>query len=52
MDLRWLEDVLILLEEGNLTRAAQRRAITQPAHFHEGLELLKVGSGTTFLIGT
>tara|TARA_B110000259_G_C13978909_1_gene387831 strand:+ start:339 stop:1283 length:945 start_codon:yes stop_codon:yes gene_type:complete len=31
MDLRWLEDVLILLEEGNLTRAAQRRAITQPA---------------------
>lgn len=31
MDLRWLEDVLILLEEGNLTRAAKRRAITQPA---------------------
>lgn len=31
MDLRWLEDVLILLEEGNLTRAAQRRGITQPA---------------------
>ncbi|MCJ8339189.1 MAG: LysR substrate-binding domain-containing protein [Pseudomonadales bacterium] len=31
MDLRWLEDVLILLEEGNLTRAAQRRDITQPA---------------------
>lgn len=31
MDLRWLEDVLILLEEGNMTRAAQRRAITQPA---------------------
>lgn len=31
MDLRWLEDILILLEEGNLTRAAERRAITQPA---------------------
>ncbi len=31
MDLRWLEDVLVLLEEGNLSRAARRRAITQPA---------------------
>ncbi|MDT8326564.1 MAG: LysR family transcriptional regulator [Roseovarius sp.] len=31
MDVRWLEDVLMLLEEGNLTRAAKRRNITQPA---------------------
>ena len=31
MDLRWLDDVLVLLEEGNLSRAARRRAITQPA---------------------
>lgn len=31
MDSRWLEDVLILLEEGNMTRAAERRNITQPA---------------------
>jgi DNA-binding transcriptional LysR family regulator len=31
MDLRWLEDVLILLEGVILTRAAQRRTITQPA---------------------
>lgn len=31
MDLNWLEDVLALLEEGNLTRAAERRNITQPA---------------------
>ena len=31
MDLRFLEDVLILLEEGNMTRAAARRNITQPA---------------------
>ncbi|MEM9471332.1 MAG: LysR family transcriptional regulator [Pseudomonadota bacterium] len=31
MDLRWLEDVLVLLEEGNMTRAANRRNITQPA---------------------
>lgn len=31
MDLEWLDDVLVLLEEGNLTRAAERRNITQPA---------------------
>jgi len=31
MDLRWLEDLLVLLEEGNLSRAARRRAVTQPA---------------------
>lgn len=31
MDMQWLEDVLVLLEEGNMTRAASRRNITQPA---------------------
>ncbi len=31
MQLEWLDDVLILLEEGNMTRAAARRNITQPA---------------------
>lgn len=31
MDMHWLEDVLVLLEEGNMTRAAARRNITQPA---------------------
>lgn len=31
MDLAWLDDVLVLLEEGNMTRAAERRNITQPA---------------------
>lgn len=31
MDLNWLDDVLVLLEEGNMTRAAERRNITQPA---------------------
>lgn len=31
MELRWFEDVLILLEERNMTRAAERRNITQPA---------------------
>ncbi len=31
MHLQWLDDVLVLLEEGNLSRAAARRNITQPA---------------------
>ena len=31
MDMHWLDDVLVLLEEGNMTRAAARRNITQPA---------------------
>lgn len=31
MDIRWLEDALVLLEEGNMSRAAARRNITQPA---------------------
>lgn len=31
MDQRWLEDVLVLLEEGSLAAAAARRHITQPA---------------------
>lgn len=31
MDLRWLEDAVVLLEESNMTRAAERRGVTQPA---------------------
>lgn len=31
MDIRWIEDALVLLEEGNMTRAAARRNVTQPA---------------------
>lgn len=31
MNLYWLDDVLVLLEEQNLTRAAARRNVTQPA---------------------
>ena len=31
MQFQWLDDVLVLLEEGNLSRAATRRNITQPA---------------------
>ncbi len=31
MQFQWLDDVLVLLEEGNMSRAAVRRNITQPA---------------------
>lgn len=31
MDMQWFDDVLVLLEERNMTRAAARRNITQPA---------------------
>ncbi len=31
MDIKWLEDLIVLLEEGSITRAAQRRHVTQPA---------------------
>lgn len=31
MHMQWLDDVLVLLEERNMTRAAARRNITQPA---------------------
>ena len=31
MELKWLEDVLVLLEEGNFSKAAKRRNVTQPA---------------------
>jgi len=31
MELKWLEDMLVLLEEGSFSRAAERRHVTQPA---------------------
>lgn len=31
MELKWLEDMIILLEEGNFSKAAERRNVTQPA---------------------
>jgi DNA-binding transcriptional LysR family regulator len=31
MQFQWLDDILVLLEEGNMSRAAARRNITQPA---------------------
>jgi len=52
MDVKWLEDVLILLEERNMTRAAARRHITQPAFSRRirsfedwlGIEVLERGT--------
>jgi len=32
MELKWLEDMLALLEEGSISRAAARRHVTQPAY--------------------
>ena len=32
MELKWLEDLLVLLEEGSISRAALRRHVTQPAY--------------------
>lgn len=32
MELKWLEDLLMLLEEKSISRAAQRRHVTQPAY--------------------
>ena len=54
MDMQWLEDVLVLLEENNLTRAAARRNITQPAFSRRirsfedwlGVDVLERGKNT------
>ena len=32
MELKWLEDLVVLLEEKSISRAAQRRHVTQPAY--------------------
>ena len=32
MELKWLEDLIVLLEEKSISRAAQRRHVTQPAY--------------------
>lgn len=31
MELKWLEDLLVLIDEGSISRAAKRRHVTQPA---------------------
>lgn len=48
MDLRWFEDVVVLLEERNMTRAAARRNITQPA-FSRRIRSLEDWLGTPLL---
>lgn len=48
MDLRWFEDVLVLLEEQNMTRAAERRNITQPA-FSRRIRSFEEWMGTPLL---
>ncbi len=40
MDIKWLEDLLVLLEEKSFTRAAARRHVTQPA-FSRRIRLLE-----------
>lgn len=57
MHLKWLDDVLVLLEEGNLSRAAARRNITQPAFSRRirgfedwlGVEVLERGTNRVAL---
>lgn len=48
MDLRWLNDVLVLLEEKNLSRAARRQNVTQPA-FSRRIRALEDWLGTPIL---
>ncbi len=48
MDFRWLDDVLVLLDEGNLSRAAERRNVTQPA-FSRRIKSFEDWIGTTLL---
>lgn len=48
MDIKWLEDLIVFLEEGSITRAARRRHITQPA-FSRRLKLLEDWLGVEVL---
>ena len=48
MELKWLEDVLILLEEGNFSRAAERRNVTQPA-FSRRIKAMEDWIGISFV---
>lgn len=44
-ELKWLEDLLVLLDESSFTKAAQRRHVTQPA-FSRRIRLLEEWLGT------
>ena len=48
MDVKWLDDALALLEEGNMTRAAARRNITRPA-FSRRIRSFEDWLGTSIL---
>ena len=48
MELKWLEDLVVLLEEKSFTRAAVRRHVTQPA-FSRRIRLLEDWLGVEFV---
>ncbi len=48
MDIKWLEDLLVLLEEKSFTRAAARRHVTQPA-FSRRIRLLEEWLGVDII---
>jgi DNA-binding transcriptional LysR family regulator len=48
MELKWLEDLVVLLEEKSFTRAAVRRHVTQPA-FSRRIRLLEDWLGVVFV---
>lgn len=48
METRWLEDAIVLIEEGNLSRAAARRNVTQPA-FSRRIRSLEEWTGVRLL---
>jgi DNA-binding transcriptional LysR family regulator len=48
MELKWLEDLVVLLEEKSFTRAALRRHVTQPA-FSRRIRLLEDWLGVEFV---
>jgi len=45
MDTKWFEDFLAVVEEGGFTRAAERRAVSQPA-FSRRIKALEGWVGT------
>ncbi len=47
-ELKWLEDLLVLIEEGSFTHAAQRRHVTQPA-FSRRIGLLEEWLGVAIV---
>lgn len=48
MELKWLEDLLVLLESGSFSEAAERRNVTQPA-FSRRIRALETWLGVTLV---